>query len=107
MRERRALFRRRIGLVEVVEHRCARMRQRRVEVAEEAACEAREILLWLRREERQRRRLFGGETLRSGAEKVEERRGVRVARVELIPEMTPLARFEPARDQRGLARARG
>src|SRR5262245_16786889 len=106
MRERRALFRRRIGFVEVVEHRCARRRQGRVEIAEEAASEARQILLRLRSEDRERRRLFAGETLRSDAEKVEERRGVRVAGVELIPEMTPPARFQPARDQRGLASAR-
>jgi len=79
------------------------MRQRRVEVAEEAAGEAREILLRLRREERKRLRPFAGKAFRCNDQKVEERRRIGVTRVELIPEMPAPAGFQPARDQCGLA----
>ena len=106
LREGGALLGRRVGFVEVVEDDDARQWQCREEIAEEAANEAREVLLRLRRELRQRRRRLAGELLRGDAQVMQERRSVGVAGVVLVPEVTPVARLEIARDERGLAGAR-
>ncbi len=106
LRQCGALPRRRARLVEVVEDDGARVRQDREEIAEEAAREAREILLQVGRVERQRRRRLARDLLRGDPHVVDERRRIGVADVDLVPEMSSLADLEPARDERRLPGSR-
>jgi hypothetical protein len=104
LREARALLRRRVGLVEVVEDDDARRAATREEIAEEAADEAREVLLGSDVKCGSDAAL-ARELLRGDAQVVQERR------VSASPASTgtrgdAAARLEIARDERGLARAR-
>ena len=81
-------------------------RQYGEELAEIGSREARDVLLRLRVEVRQRRRLLPHELQRRHPHVMHEGRGVAVGDVDLIPEVTQAARLEIARDERRLACAR-
>jgi hypothetical protein len=106
LRERRPLLGRGVGFVKVVEDDDAGTGQHREKIAAEAADEPCEVLLGLRGEVGQGRRRLAGQLLGGDAQVVHERRGVGVASVELVPDVTPAARLQIARHERGLAGAR-
>ena len=97
----------RARLLEVVEHDQRAVRERGEQVAAEAPGEAREILLRLGGEHRQRAAPLAEQRLRRLAHVVHERGGVAVADVHLVPQVRQLPRLGVARDQRRLARSRG
>jgi hypothetical protein len=106
LRESDALRGRCVRLVEVVEHEGAWQWQCREQIAEKAANEAREVLLRLRRELRQRRRRLAGELLCGDPQVMQECRSVGIAGVVLVPEVAPVPRLEIASHERRLSGAR-
>ena len=105
LRNRSALLGARARLVKVVEHQRERTRQHRTKIAKETAREPCEVLLRLGRKQRLRRALFrkrrGG-----GAHVVHERGRICVAAVDLVPDVTLVARLEVTRHQGRLAGTR-
>ena len=95
-----------LGLVQVVEHDHGAGGQARKELAEPAPPEAGEIAPVLVGEERQRRCLRAAERRCGETEKVEERRGIAVARIDVVPDGGEPPRIEVAREQRAFSRAR-
>ena len=103
--ERRAELARAGRLVEVVEHEHAARGHAREELPEPAAREAVEVAAVLVGEERERRGLLPAEPAAGEPQVVEERRGIGVARVDVVPDRRELPCLEVARDQHRLAAA--
>ena len=106
LRERRALQCGGARLVEVVEHDQRVRGQQGEELAAERAREARQVLLPLGGEHRQRRSAVADELDRRQAQVMEERRRVAVAGVDVVPQVRQAPRLDVARDQRRLAGSR-